>query len=125
MVHRSVRSLAFTILTAAHRHEPLYEKIKSNIITLEFLSDLNVDVQRELHGSRVILCTLSMLVHPSLMRSGTTRSVPVETILVDEASQIEVHDYLPILNRFHYSIRKLAFIGDVKQRTYLVLVPCQ
>ena len=108
----SVLSRVVTMLTAAHRQEPLYEKIKGNVITSELLSDPNVDVQHELHGSRVILCTLSMLAHPVLIRSGITRLVPIETVLVDEASQIEIHDYIPILNKFHYSIRKLAFVGD-------------
>lgn len=125
MVHRSVLSPVVTILTAPHRQEPLYEKIKGNIITSELLSDPNVDVQHELHGSRVILCTLSMLAHSVLIRSGVTRLVPVETVIVDEASQIEIHDYIPILNKFHYSIRKLAFVGDDKQRTCLVWVLCQ
>ncbi|KZP07663.1 hypothetical protein FIBSPDRAFT_677479, partial [Athelia psychrophila] len=41
--------------------------------------------------------------------------VPVECIIVDEASQIEIGQYLPMLSRFETSLKKLVFIGDDKQ----------
>jgi len=44
-----------------------------------------------------------------------TSVAPVETVIVDEASQIEVGDYFPMLSRYQQSIRKLVFIGDDKQ----------
>lgn len=47
-----------------------------------------------------------------------TRLVPVEVVIVDEASQIEVGDYLPLLSRYEKTLRKLVFIGDDKQREY-------
>ena len=71
---------------------------------------------RLLLGSRVILCTLSMLATYRLMSTGFTRFVPVETVIVDEASQIELGDYLPLLSRFGRGIEKLVFVGDDKQR---------
>jgi superfamily I DNA and/or RNA helicase len=42
--------------------------------------------------------------------------VPIHTVIFDEASQIEVGDYLPLLHRFRHSLQKLVFIGDDKQR---------
>jgi len=96
-------------------HEHLYEKIENNVIVSDSFSDSAVTMERRLEGSRVLLCTLSMFSHPLLMRTGITRLVPVETVLIDEASQIEVGDYLPIFSKFGHSIRKLAFIGDDKQ----------
>lgn len=72
-------------------------------------------MERILAGSSVILCTLSMLSHPALIQSGITRLIPLENVLVDEASQIEIGDYLPLLDKFYRDIRKLAFIGDDKQ----------
>ncbi|EPS96649.1 hypothetical protein FOMPIDRAFT_1087510, partial [Fomitopsis schrenkii] len=44
-----------------------------------------------------------------------TELVPVKTVIVDEASQIELGDYLPLLARFGRGIEKLVFVGDDKQ----------
>ncbi|KAI9574017.1 P-loop containing nucleoside triphosphate hydrolase protein [Boletus coccyginus] len=41
--------------------------------------------------------------------------VPVETIILDEASPIECGNYLPVFHRFHSTLSKLVFIGDDKQ----------
>jgi len=43
------------------------------------------------------------------------RIVPVEMVILDEASQIECGDYLPIFHHFHSILSKLVFIGDDKQ----------
>lgn len=80
-------------------------------------------MDRLILGSRVILCTLSMLSHPMLMRTGITRLVPLEVVLVDEASQIEIGDFLPMLSKFGSDIQKLAFIGDDKQRKLSCSLP--
>jgi hypothetical protein len=48
-----------------------------------------------------------------------TRLVPVEIVVVDEASQIEIGDYLPMLSLFQTTLQKLVFIGDDKQCSYL------
>jgi len=42
---------------------------------------------------------------------------PVQTMIIDEASQIDVGDYLPVINRFSKTLEKLVFIGDDKQCT--------
>jgi superfamily I DNA and/or RNA helicase len=47
--------------------------------------------------------------------SSFLHAVPIKTLVVDEASQINIGDYIPILNQ-HKSILKLVFIGDDKQR---------
>ena len=67
-----------------------------------------------LDGVRVILCTLSMLSHGRL--PPFTSVVPVETLIVDEASQIELGDFVPVLCNYSETIRKLVFVGDDKQR---------
>ena len=71
--------------------------------------------ERLLLGSRVILCTISMLSTDRVMVCGFTKLVPVQTIIVDEASQIETGDYLAILARYKTTLRKMIFIGDDKQ----------
>jgi hypothetical protein len=73
------------------------------------------DNERLVLGARVMLCTISMLSTNRLTECGFTKIVPVQMIIVDEASQIEVGDYLSILARYKTSLRKMAFIGDDKQ----------
>jgi len=59
-----------------------------------------------------------MLSHPRL--SPFIRLVPPQMLIFDEASQIEIGDYFPILHRFQHTLSKLVFIGDDKQRKYTV-----
>ena len=59
-----------------------------------------------------------MLSTGRLMGCGFTKIVPVQTIIIDEASQIEAGDYLPILARYKMTLRKMVFIGDDKQCMY-------
>jgi regulator of nonsense transcripts 1 len=47
--------------------------------------------------------------------SPYTHLVPIQTLIFDEASQIEIGDYFPVLVRFRPTLRKLIFIGDDKQ----------
>ncbi|KAJ3515427.1 hypothetical protein NLJ89_g1766 [Agrocybe chaxingu] len=113
----SVDFLDFKILVAKDFHfdwhEHLYTKIKPNLIRSDgFVADAVV-TERLLQGSRVILCTLSMLSNDRI--SAFSSLVPLETVVFDEASQIETGDYFPMLIRFRPTIRKLVFIGDNKQ----------
>lgn len=87
--------------------------IERNVIRSDDFADNYIGTERLLLGSKVILCTISMLSHPRLGPSGFIRLVPIHTVVVDEASQIEVGDYLPTLDKF--DIQKLVFIGDDQQ----------
>ena len=101
------------------RHEHLYEKIERNVIeSSDFPRDL-VATQRLLLGARVILCTLSMITNGRL--GHFTQLVPVERVIVDEASQIEVGQYLPLFSRFRTTLKKIVFIGDDKQCEFVFL----
>ncbi|KAK0485263.1 P-loop containing nucleoside triphosphate hydrolase protein [Armillaria novae-zelandiae] len=94
-------------------HEHLYTVIEPNLIRSDdFVEDI-VGMARQLLDSRIILCTLSMLSHDRM--STIARIVPVQTIIFDEASQIEIGDYLPVIHRFASSLQKMVFIGDDKQ----------
>ena len=62
-----------------------------------------------------------MLSSPSIKRCGITRCVPIKTLVVDEASQIEVGDYFSVFYSYD-SIRKMCFIGDDKQCTSSFLI---
>ncbi|EIN09738.1 hypothetical protein PUNSTDRAFT_44029 [Punctularia strigosozonata HHB-11173 SS5] len=96
-------------------HEHLYEKIERNVIRADALADGIVGVERQILDSRVILCTLSMITHPRLQKVGLTRLVPVSTVIVDEASQIEIGDYVPLMQRYASNLTKIVFIGDDEQ----------
>ncbi|RXW22820.1 hypothetical protein EST38_g3022 [Candolleomyces aberdarensis] len=66
----------------------------------------------DLEGCKVMLSTLSMLSNFHITKF--TRQVPMKTLIVDEASQIEVGNYVPAFTAFP-SLRKVCWIGDDKQ----------
>jgi regulator of nonsense transcripts 1 len=96
------------------RHEHLYGRIAENIIVSDKLSKSG-RIQRALEGTQVILCTLSMVSNPKLQLAGVTQVVPIVNVIIDEASQIEVGQYVPLFNTFSKSLRKICFVGDDKQ----------
>jgi superfamily I DNA and/or RNA helicase len=106
------------ILTMLSRHEHLYGRIKENIIVSDKFTKSG-PIQRALQGTQVILCTLSTISNPKLQRVGVTQVVPVVNVIIDEASQIEVGQYVPLFKTFGKSLRKICFVGDDKQRKSL------
>ncbi|KAJ7773413.1 hypothetical protein B0H16DRAFT_1304711 [Mycena metata] len=94
-------------------HEHLYDKINPNLIRSDTFPNSPVEAERLLMGTTVILCTLSML--SNLRISIITRLVPLETVIVDEASQVEMGNFVPMISLYSTSLRKLVFIGDDKQ----------
>ncbi|KAI0671739.1 P-loop containing nucleoside triphosphate hydrolase protein [Trametes maxima] len=89
-------------------HEHIYGQVIRNVITSAEFRHAPQKVQ----GVPVILCTLSMLSHPRI--SIFTRANPIKTMVVDEASQITLGNYIHPLNTFT-TINKLCMIGDDKQ----------
>jgi len=85
-----------------------------------------------LGGSRIILSTLGMLSNPALHSVGMFLTVPVERLVVDEASQIRMEDFMVripyhliqlsltiqqhIFVKFSKTLRKVSFFGDPEQR---------
>jgi superfamily I DNA and/or RNA helicase len=65
---------------------------------------------------QVVLCTLSML-SDSRLRTFTG-VIPINTLIIDEASQIELGNYTSIFSAFLKTLRKVCFVGDDKQRKY-------
>ncbi len=90
------------------------EELIKNMIRSDGFEADRVEVERQLLGSRVILCTISMLSNDRI--DTITRLVPLQTVIIDEASQVEIGDYMPLLLRFRSMLHKLVFIGDDKQR---------
>jgi superfamily I DNA and/or RNA helicase len=75
----------------------------------------NSTTGKQLEGCKIILCTLSLLANSRLRDKGYMRIVPIDTVVVDEASQIEIGNYIPLLSNYS-SIRKICFFGDDRQR---------
>ncbi|KAI0359866.1 P-loop containing nucleoside triphosphate hydrolase protein [Trametes cingulata] len=89
-------------------HEHIYQQITRNIITSgEFRR-----AHDKIRGVPVILCTLSMLSHPRI--HIFTQANPIKIMVVDEASQITLGNYISPLQTYP-SIHKLCMIGDDKQ----------
>ena len=97
------------------RHDHLYNSIKGNVIDASQLGRKPQDARKLFGDARVILCTLSMLSQPRLAECGLMDDlVPPETLIVDEASQIEISGYItPFLEL--KTLKRACFVGDDKQ----------
>jgi regulator of nonsense transcripts 1 len=84
--------------------------VQDNVISSERFAKISTNVFK---GCKVMLCTLSMLSN-HFIRKFTSQN-PMKTLVVDEASQIEVGNYVSIFSDFHSTLRKAIFIGDDKQ----------
>ncbi|KAF8825249.1 hypothetical protein HHX47_DHR7000297 [Lentinula edodes] len=92
-------------------HEHLYgARLQNNLISSDQFFTYSTS---KLAGCKVILCTLSMLSNSQI--SKFSRYIPIHTLIVDEASQIEVGNFLPVLFTAVKTLQKLCFIGDDKQ----------
>ena len=47
-------------------------------------------------GATVVLCTLSTLSNPQLLQCGLFDHLPVKSLVIDEASQIDVFEFMVI-----------------------------
>jgi len=74
------------------------------IIRSDELPDTAGEVSRMFGDVTVVLCTLSMLSNPKLEDCGLFRVIPVTALVIDEASQIDVFEFMVIL--------VLVFIDD-------------
>ncbi|KAK7462128.1 hypothetical protein VKT23_007731 [Stygiomarasmius scandens] len=79
-------------------HEHIYEGINRNVIRGDEMPADPVAMERVLEGAQVILSTLGMLSNPALEQNHTFDLVPVEKLVVDEASQINAFEYLFLLD---------------------------
>ena len=108
------RLVSRQLLTSPFRHEHLYEKIEHRLIRSDGFPETPNEAARLLGGARVVLCTLSALAVDRLQ--SITHVVPPQMVLVDEASQIEVGDFVPLIHQYRETLQKIVFIGDDKQR---------
>ncbi|KAF8994646.1 P-loop containing nucleoside triphosphate hydrolase protein [Cyathus striatus] len=96
-------------------HEHLYAGVESNLIRSDELPGDRVGVERLFNGSTIVLSSLSMLSNPAFEINGIFDLVPVERLVVDEASQIRVFEYLHIFVKFQKELLKVCYFGDPNQ----------
>ncbi|KAJ4468669.1 P-loop containing nucleoside triphosphate hydrolase protein [Lentinula edodes] len=75
-------------------HEHIYEKITARLIRTDELPDNVLGMSRLIGSSTVILSTLGLLSNAALESNGLFRVVSVERLVIDEASQINVFEYM-------------------------------
>ena len=68
--------------------------IKDKVIRSDELPDDPGALTRSFGGTCIMLSTLSMLSNPTLANKGVFNIVPVVQLVIDEASQINLFDFM-------------------------------
>ncbi|KAL1940365.1 hypothetical protein VTO73DRAFT_8937 [Trametes versicolor] len=95
-------------------HEHLYKKLEGRFVRSDELFADAADVERMLGSSSLILCTISMLSNPAIDNCGIFDVIPVERLIVDEASQIDTFEFMHLFHKFR-RLEKVCMFGDPKQ----------
>ncbi|KIY44152.1 hypothetical protein FISHEDRAFT_52091, partial [Fistulina hepatica ATCC 64428] len=69
---------------------------------------------KKLLGCKVFLCTLAMLSN-NFVQKKFMKAAPLHSLVVDEASQIQIGDYIAVFSNMYHDLHKVIFIGDDKQ----------
>jgi regulator of nonsense transcripts 1 len=88
-----VKTLGYT----EDRHEGLYVEIEDMVIRSDELPNSQKAVSRLFGDTTVVLCTLATLSNPKLNDCGLFRAIPVRSLVIDEASQIDVFEFMVIV----------------------------
>ncbi|PBK61096.1 P-loop containing nucleoside triphosphate hydrolase protein [Armillaria solidipes] len=96
-------------------HEHIYTKVKDKLLRVDRLPKNQKNLRRTIGKSSIMLSTLSMLSNPALDQNGMFNLVPPKSLVVDEASQINVFDYMHIFFKFQNEMKQVCFFGDPKQ----------
>jgi|SRR5712672_3131703 len=79
-----------------NRHEELYVGLEDKMIRSDELPDSKQAVARAFDDATIVLCTLSTLSNPKLYDCGLFEVVPLKSLVIDEASQIDVFQLMVI-----------------------------
>ncbi|KAF8144674.1 hypothetical protein K438DRAFT_1631431 [Mycena galopus ATCC 62051] len=79
-------------------HEHIYGSIEDFLIRTDELMADEWGIRHMLKGARIVLSTLSTLSNPGLDKVGIFSLVPVERLVVDEASQINAFEFMVWIN---------------------------
>jgi regulator of nonsense transcripts 1 len=80
-----------------HRHEELYAEIEDMVIRSDELPNSQKGMSRIFGDVTVVLCTLATLSNPKLGDCGLFRVIPVRSLVIDEASQIDVFEFMVMI----------------------------
>lgn len=102
------------------RHEHLYTEVVHKLIRSDELPSNAKEMRKVIGSSRIMLCTLSMLSNPALRQNGTFEVIPMERLIIDEASQINVFEFMIGFNEFqrlspHHSFILSTYLNDSKR----------
>ena len=76
------------------RHEHHYVDLSKHFVESTTLFENAASVHTALGSSKIILCTIAMLSNPNMESFGVFKRIPVERLIVDEASQIDTVEFL-------------------------------
>ncbi|KAK0216384.1 P-loop containing nucleoside triphosphate hydrolase protein [Armillaria fumosa] len=96
-------------------HEHIYAGVKGKLFHVDSLPNKQKYLVEIIGGSSIMLSTLSMLSNPALDKNGMFDLVPPRSLVVDEASQINVFEYMHIFFKFQNEMTQVCFFGDPKQ----------
>lgn len=97
-------------------HEHIYGKeIRSRMHTSAELPRSTGEVRSFLGDTRIMLCTLSMLTSPRLRNLNFFEHIPVKNVVIDEASQIQLGDLIPMIHIFQTDLKRICLVGDHRQ----------
>ncbi|KAF9459527.1 P-loop containing nucleoside triphosphate hydrolase protein [Collybia nuda] len=97
-------------------HEHIYTLIGKSLIRIDTLPTKMADTKKVIGSSCIVLSTLSTLSNPTLVKNGLFKLVPVDRLVIDEASQIKVFDFMSVFVQFS-NLKKICFFGDPKQHS--------
>ena len=78
---------------ATDRHEHHYVDLSDQMVESTKLFEEARGVETFLGSSKIILCTVAMLSNPQMDNHGVFKRVPMERLVVDEASQIDTLEF--------------------------------
>ena len=81
-------------LVPSDRHEHHYFDISDHLVQSDRLAHKSTDLDALFDTQYIVLCTLSMLSAASNAMNRVFELVPVERLIVDEASQIDTFDFM-------------------------------
>ncbi|KAG8932861.1 hypothetical protein FRC02_000422 [Tulasnella sp. 418] len=97
-------------------HEHIYyETLSDKLVRFDDISERHRHADILFSDVHIVLCTISMLSNPGLHLKGITKHVPVTRVIIDEASQIYVGQYMHLLHNYRKDLVKISFFGDPKQ----------
>ncbi|VDB83226.1 unnamed protein product [Peniophora sp. CBMAI 1063] len=105
----------FRLLSGGNaRYEALYPGLKPYRLTADECSTSSDVELLTSDGVRVIICALASVTDRQLRQ--LKKALPVQTVVVDGADQIDLNDYIPLIHGHSSTLARLVFVGDMEQQ---------